>query len=75
MTEKKLTIPEIALLAGTRVGLGMGIGLLLANFLTRDERRSAGLSLLVMGILTTIPIAMEIKGKTPVAERSLTLVS
>ncbi len=75
MTEKKLTLPEIALLSGTRVGLGIGIGLLLANVLTRGERRSAGLSLVAMGILTTIPLAMEIKGKAPVSERQLTLVS
>jgi hypothetical protein len=75
MTEKKLTLPEMALLSGTRVGLGMGIGLLVANCLTRDQRRSAGFALLAMGLLTTIPIALEIKGKAPISDRSLTLAS
>ncbi len=75
MTEKKLTLPEIALLGGTRVALGMGVGLLVANCLSREQRRSAGISLLAMGLLTTIPIALEIKGKTPISDRSLSLAS
>ena len=42
MMEKKLTIAEILLLAGTRVALGAGIGLLLAGRLNDDQRKAAG---------------------------------
>jgi len=75
MKEKILTIPEIILFGGTRVALGMGLGFLVANCLTREQRRSAGWALLASGLLTTIPIAMEIRGKSAASERSLSLAS
>jgi hypothetical protein len=37
MTEKHVTIPEIVLIAGTRVVLGLGLGLLLADRLLRTS--------------------------------------
>jgi hypothetical protein len=55
LTENNLTIPEIALIAGTRVALGVGIGLLLSEKLNKDQRRSAGWALFGVGVLTTIP--------------------
>lgn len=58
MREHRLTTPEIALLAGTRGMIGLGVGLLIADRLKRDQRRSAGLALLVTGALSTIPIAL-----------------
>ncbi len=63
MKEKVLTIPELMLLAGTRVVLGVGVGLLLSGRLNRDQRRGAGLALLVVGVLSTIPIVRGILGK------------
>jgi hypothetical protein len=63
MTEKNLTIPEIALIAGTRVALGAGIGLLLAEKLNKDQRRGAGWALFCVGVLTTIPIVLGIAWK------------
>lgn len=39
MKEKVLTIPEIMLIAGTRVALGAGVGLLIADKLSREARR------------------------------------
>jgi hypothetical protein len=68
MKERILTIPELILIAGTRVALGVGIGLLLADRLSDRERRAAGWALVAMGALTTVPIAMNILGKS-VAER------
>jgi hypothetical protein len=56
MKEINLTVPEIGLMAGTRVALGVGIGLLLSNRLNKDERKAAGLALLAVGIITTVPI-------------------
>src|SRR5438270_8088517 len=61
--ERKLSIAEILLLAGTRVALGVGIGLLISGRLNRDQRKAAGLALALVGGLTTIPLAMGVLGK------------
>ena len=74
MKERSLTIPEIGLIAGTRVALGVGIGLLISDRLNKDQRRGAGWALLATGILSTIPIVAGVIGKRP-AERPLTLAS
>jgi hypothetical protein len=58
MIERKLTINEIMLIAGTRFALGVGIGLLLSNRLNRAQRKAAGLSLALFGGLMTIPLAL-----------------
>ena len=63
MIERKLTIAELLLIAGTRVALGAGVGLLLSNRLSRDQRRAAGLALAVVGGLSTIPLAIGVIGK------------
>jgi hypothetical protein len=58
MIERKLTINEIMLIAGTRLALGAGIGLLLSNRLNRAQRKAAGLALALFGGLMTIPLAL-----------------
>ncbi len=63
MQERRVTLPELALLAGTRVVLGAGLGLLLAGRLTDSQRRAAGWALAVVGALSTIPLAIEVLGK------------
>ena len=63
MTERTLTIAEIILIAGTRVVLGAGIGLLLAGRLNKDQRKAAGLALALVGGLTTIPLALGVVGR------------
>lgn len=75
MRERLLTIPEIVLIAGTRVALGIGIGLLLAGRLNRDERKGAGWALFGVGVLSSIPLVLEIAGKRPLSEKPLALVS
>ena len=67
MLERKLTIAEIILIAGTRVALGAGVGLLLSNRLSRDQRRSAGLALALVGGLSTIQLAIGVIGKKDAA--------
>lgn len=69
MKKKSLTFPEIILLAGTRVALGVGLGLLVSDKLSRDARRGAGWALFAIGALSTIPIAMEVLDKQALAER------
>jgi len=60
MRERQVNLPTIGLIAGTRVALGIGIGLLLADRLTPEQRRAAGLALLGFGALTTIPLVLEV---------------
>jgi hypothetical protein len=63
MMERKLSIAEILLIAGTRVALGVGIGLLISGKLNSDQRKAAGLALALVGGLTTIPLAIGVIGK------------
>lgn len=56
MKSKILTIPELALMAGTRVAFGIGLGLLIADKMDRDTRKGAACALLLVGALTTIPL-------------------
>ena len=63
MVERKLTHAEIMLIAGTRVALGVGIGLLLSSRLRQSQRKAAGLALTLVGGLTTIPLALNVLGK------------
>ena len=60
MIRRTVTLPEIGLIAGTRVALGAGIGLLVADRLNDDQRRAAGWTLLAVGALTTIPLAAHV---------------
>lgn len=69
MTERILTIPEILLIGGTRVALGVGLGLLIADKVGRDTRKGAGWSLLAVGVLSTIPLVLNVLGKPQLAER------
>jgi CBS domain-containing protein len=57
MVKTELTLPELGLLVGTRGLLGLGIGLLVAQRLSRDSRRGAGWALATVGALSTIPLA------------------
>ena len=66
MKEKKLTVPEIGLIAMTRVALGVGIGLLLSEKLSKDQRNGIGWALLAVGALSTIPIAANVLGERTV---------
>lgn len=69
MQEKRLTIPELVLIAGTRVALGAGIGLLMSERLGRDTRKGAGLALLTVGALSTIPLVIGVLGKPQIPVR------
>ncbi|PYS34591.1 MAG: hypothetical protein DMF75_06075 [Acidobacteria bacterium] len=63
MKERMVTIPELMLIGGTRVALGLGIGLLIRDKLNKDQRKAAGLALLIVGAVTTIPLAIEVLSK------------
>ena len=60
MKKSELTLPEIALIAGTRGMIGAGAGLLLADRLNDDQRKSIGWTLLIIGAISTIPLAIKV---------------
>jgi hypothetical protein len=60
MRKVKLSMPELALIAGTRGALGAGIALLLADRLTPEQRKAAGAALTIVGVISTIPLALEV---------------
>jgi hypothetical protein len=63
MKKSELTLPEIALIAGTRGMLGAGAGLLLADRLNNDQRKAIGWTLLIVGAISTIPLAIGVLSK------------
>jgi hypothetical protein len=69
MSERGFTIPEIMLIAGTRVALGAGLGLLIAGKLSSDTRKCAGWALLAVGALSTIPLVVAVVSKPHLAEK------
>ena len=56
MKSSTLTLPELALLAGTRVAFGVGLGLAIADRIPRDTRKGAACALLLVGALSTVPL-------------------
>jgi hypothetical protein len=70
MKARPLTFPEIGLIAGTRALAGAGAALLLADRLTAEQRRAIGWTLLLVGVVSTIPLALEVAGKEEVSDPS-----
>lgn len=64
-----LSLPELALIAGSRVILGAGIGLLLSDRLSEERRKAVGWTLFSVGAISTIPLAFEVFGGGQVEKR------
>jgi len=58
-----LKMPMLGFLAGTRVALGAGLGLILADKLSSGRRRGVGWTLLGVGVATTIPLVVNLVRK------------
>lgn len=63
MKRFNVTLPRIAFLVATRALLGVGAGLLAAPRLRRARRRRIALTLVAVGVLTTLPAAYMILGR------------
>jgi hypothetical protein len=63
MRKAELTLPEIALIGGTRGLLGAGIALLLADRLSHERRKAVGWTLFLIGVVSTIPLAADVLSK------------
>jgi hypothetical protein len=64
MRETHLTLPELALIAGTRAALGAGLALLLGGRLPPDGRRALGWGLVLIGVAATVPLVAEVVGRS-----------
>ena len=64
MERKSLSVPELAIIGGTRAMVGAGAALLLAEYLSRDQRRAVGWTLLGIGAISSIPIAFQLFGSS-----------
>ena len=63
MKKTELTLPELALIGGTRGLLGAGVALLLAGKLNKDQRKALGWGLFLVGAISTIPLAIDVFSK------------
>jgi hypothetical protein len=63
MKETRVTIPELALIAGTRAALGAGAALILGDRLTREQKKAVGWTLFLVGVVTTVPILANVIGR------------
>jgi hypothetical protein len=68
MREIRIPLPEIGLIAGTRAALGVGIGLLVADRFSREQRHAAGWALVAIGGLTTIPLVADVLSRRRCAQ-------
>jgi hypothetical protein len=58
--ERTISLPQLGLIAGTRGALGFGIGLLVSEKLSHEQRQAIGKTLLAVGIATTVPLIIEV---------------
>ena len=58
-----ISIPELALIAGTRAALGAGIALLLGEQLTNEQKKAVGWTLFLLGAVTTVPLLADVIAK------------
>jgi hypothetical protein len=63
MRETRISMPELALIAGTRAALGAGAALILGDRLTRGQKKAVGWTLFLVGIATTVPLLVDVIGK------------
>jgi hypothetical protein len=63
MKKTELTLPELALIGGTRGLLGAGVALLLAGKLKDDQRKAIGWTLFLIGAVSTLPLAIDVFSK------------
>ena len=63
MKKVEVTLPELAMIVGTRAMGAAGVSLLVADKLPKDSRKAIGWTLALIGAVTTIPLAISLFGK------------
>ena len=62
MKTVELNLPTFGFVVATRAMLGVGIGLLLSDRLSADQRRAVALTLIGVGVVTTVPALFAVLG-------------
>ncbi len=62
MNIRQMPIGELLLLVGTRALLGAGVGLLVSEHLGESQRKATGWTLLLVGLVTSLPLGLDIFG-------------
>ena len=65
MSERRVNLSDILLIGATRGMLGAGLALLVAGKLSDEQRLAVGRALVLVGVVTTIPLAMRVFGQKP----------
>jgi len=65
MKKRLLSVPQLMFVVATRAALGAGVGLLAGSRLSDRKRRTAGLTLALVGAATTIPAVRIVAGAKP----------
>ena len=68
----QVTLPDLLLIGMTRGMLGAGLGLLLSGRLDGAQRRALGWGLVAVGVVTTVPLALQVlagMAPAPAAQR------
>ena len=63
MRKRKLTIPQLFFIVGTRAALGAGVALLISSRLKERQRKIVGGSLIALAAATTYPAAKLVLGR------------
>ncbi len=63
MRKAQLSLGTIGLIAGTRVMLGIGLGIMLAEKLNKRQRHAVGWTLFLVGAGSTVPLVMHVLGQ------------
>jgi hypothetical protein len=58
--ETTISLPKLGMIAGTRGMLGTGIGLLISERINKSRRKIVGWTLLTIGVMSTIPLGLEV---------------
>ena len=64
MKDLMLSPPLLMFVVGTRAAMAFGVGLLVSERIPERRRRPLALSLIALGVATTIPAAMKVFGSS-----------
>lgn len=71
MKQATLSVPEIGIIAATRGMLAAGVMLLMADRIPKERRKYIAMPLLAVGVLSTIPLAIDVIKKVKKSEAEL----
>jgi hypothetical protein len=63
-----LNLPTFGFVVATRAMLGAGVGLLLSERLSAEQRRAVAFTLIGVGVVTTVPALLAVLGGRKTAE-------